>query len=302
MGPYPRRPIHRRPLPRHPHGYSDHSESSDCDNVASSPLERRFFDDRSNVDRVSGLPKIYFGGGGRGFPGFGGDDEEDAYGGVDDYSQDRGAYGGYGDDYGYGGGYGDDNDGYGNDDYGYGGRGRGNDYGVDDYRQGRPSYGGGPSRGRGPSRGNHPTLNADHKYSEHDYAANANQHSLDIADRRQGRLSLDERHADEQSYDKTGRDRVMVDRYGQRVTSSQEKIDAARRQADASDLHYSGPRGSIDQSKRSASEDTFNSDNSERTFVGPNRHSTERNTSVSTSSRNVNSESTRIVSRPTRRH
>jgi hypothetical protein len=258
-------------------------------------LERRFFDDRSNVDRVSGLPKIYFGGGRGGFPGFGEENDEDAYGGVDDYSQYRGAYGD--DDGGYGGAYG-------NDKYGYGGGGRdnGDDYGVDDYRQGRPSYGGGPSRGRGPSRGNHPTLNADHKYSEHDYSANANQHSVDIADRRQGRLSLDERHADEQSYDKTGRDRVMVDRYGQRVTSSQEEIDAARRQADASNLHYSGPRGSIDQSKRSASEDTFNSDNNERTFDGPNRHATERNTSVSTSSRNVNSESTRIVSRPTRRH
>lgn len=236
---------------------------------------------------MTGLPRIYFGGRGGGYPADRGDyDEED--------EEDEGAYGGGADDY-------DEMRGdYGNDDYG--------DYGGDDYRRASPSRNGGPARdprGRGPIRrgGNHPTLNSDRKYSEHDYEANANQHSVDIADRRQGRLSLDQRHADEQSYDKDGRERVMVDRYGQRVTSRQEQIDAARRQADATDLHISGPRGSLDHSQRSASEDTFNSDSSERTFNGPNRRATERNYSVSTSSRDVSSESTRVVNRqPARRY
>lgn len=283
IGGYPHMPVYR-PI-RRPHG-SHGDKDSDCESSGSGSgyLQKRFFNGRSGVDRVTGLPKIYANGfqgpwGSRGLDQYQGGDDDDYYGGwdgfgVDAYGQDGRRGYGSGGDYGY--------DDVADDRY----RGRRDD---DDYQ------GGGYGRG---GRGGRPTLDENHKYSQHEYDANVDQHTLDVNDRYRGRLSVDERHADEQSYDRTGHDRVMVDRYGQRATSRQDQIDAARREADSRDVHIAGPRGSLDHSQRSASEDTFNSDRSERTFNGPNRSASERSFSLSTSSRDFNSESTRIVGRP----
>lgn len=285
-GPRPRKPI--RPLPIRPSHGKD--VDSDCENK----LERRFFDDRADVDRLSGFARMF----GRGYPGQPGRRGANPTG-VDAYGQNRpaGDYsrGSYGEDDVYG------RRDYGHDDYR-------NDYGqADNYGQnnayglkdgdgfaGRP-----PPRPRraNPAQGQR-TLNVDRKFSQNDYDANMSQRTVNVNDRRSGRFSLDERHADEQSFDRSGRERVMVDRFGQRVTSRQEEIDAAQREADSRRVHRSGPNGTFNSVKQSGSEDLFSSDRHERTFNGPNRRASERSFSTSTGSRDFSSESTRTVGRP----
>lgn len=131
-----------------------------------------------------------------------------------------------------------------------------------------------------------------------DYAANSNDYERGYDDRYLGSFRLRDRQTDERSVRARQNERLMTDRYGRVAGTRRNQLDERQRSADERQFSSRGPNGAMDYSRRRGAEDTYQADDRERLFHGPNRRAYERSNNVSTTSRRSTSESFNGQSRP----